>query len=154
PTNWDPCIQAFGSGTSWSTKPGLGDRPADFYPEAGLVAPTASMAQAFTGGMGIDPGASFFTNQNGDGQVHVTLDYNLLGGLNQDGTINYGDDGPPVGNKTTVQQCVQPGPPLTYPLNCPSSVPIPGTLPSLPTKPTYTVTSTWLRKFIYQVPDP
>ena len=71
-----------------------------FYPEAGLVAPTASMSKAFTSGMGPDPGATFFTDRNGDGEFSITLDYNLLG-------TTY-DDGPPVGNADVVAQCALP----------------------------------------------
>ena len=122
-----------------------------FYPEAGLVAPTASMAKAFTSGMGLDPGATFYTNGRGDGQVHVILDYNVLG-------TTY-DDGPPVGNATTVAQCATPGVPAgpTYasggaPIgsgNCP-----PITANGVTTTPRFTVTSSWLRKFIIQTDDP
>ena len=64
-----------------NTKPGFANFAPGALPfyEAGLVAPTASMAKAFTSGMGLDPGATFYTNKNGDGEIHVTLDYNLLG---------------------------------------------------------------------------
>ncbi|MBI3634582.1 MAG: hypothetical protein HY216_00005, partial [Candidatus Rokubacteria bacterium] len=80
--------------------PGVTDFPAGalkFYPEAGAVAPTAAMSKAFTSGMGPDPGATFFTDERGDGEVTVKLDYNLLG-------TTY-DDGPPVGNADVVAQC-------------------------------------------------
>lgn len=118
-----------------------------FYPEGGAVAPTASMASGFTSGMGLDPGATFYTNNNGDGQVHVKLDYDLLG-------TTY-DDGPPVGNADVVAQCAVPGVPLTYtsatsgPTACPKV-----TQNGITTTPRFTVTSSWLRKFIIQVSDP
>ena len=134
-----------------NTKPGFGNfapGALQFYPEAGLVAPTASMAKAFTSGMGLDPGATFYTNQNGNGELHVTLDYNLLG-------TTY-DDGPPVGNADVVAQCAVPGPPLTYTsattgaTACP---PLTITIGGQPvtTTPRFTVTSSWLRKFIIQI---
>jgi hypothetical protein len=139
----DPgCSSAFGA----DIKPGFNPFPAGalpFYPEAGKVAPTASMASGFTSGMGLDPGATFYTNNNGDGQVHVKLDYNLLG-------TTY-DDGPPVGNADTVAQCaVSGGAPLTYTSsNCPSV-----TANGITAVPKFTVTASWLRKFIIQMSDP
>jgi len=88
------------------------------------------MAAAFTNGMGADPGLTFTTNGNGNGQVQATLDYNLLG-------TTY-DDGPPVVNKDVVAQCVAAGIPTSD--TC--------------LGPSFTVTSSWLRKFIIQVPAP
>jgi len=141
------CASAFLPG---DIKPAFASFPAGslpFYPEGGAVAPTASMAKAFTSGMGLDPGATFYTNNNGDGQVHVKLDYNLLG-------TTY-DDGPPVGNADVVAQCAVPGVPLTYtsamtgPTACPKV-----TQNGITTTPRFTVTSSWLRKFIIQVSDP
>ncbi len=139
-----------------------------FYPEAGAVAPTASTASEFTSGMGLDPGATFFTNNNGDGQVHVKLDYNLLG-------TTY-DDGPPVGNVTVVAQCALPGGPpagpsymanvdaqgnpkstgLPAPItssNCPKAAITLANGTSKTMQPKFTVTSSWLRKYIVQI-DP
>ena len=121
-----------------------------FYSEAGLVAPTAPMAKAFTSGMGLDPGATFYTNGNGNGEIHVTLDYNLL-----DTTY---DDGPPVGNASTVAQCAYPGalpgqPSQYTATNCPPvTLSINGK--DVTTTPKFTVTSSWLRKFIIQVKNP
>jgi len=154
------CADAFVVGTDssgnpiYDIKPGFAAFPAGslpFYPEGGAVAPTASMASGFTSGMGLDPGATFYTNNNGDGQVHVKLDYNLLG-------TTY-DDGPPVGNADVVAQCARPGVPAgsTYvsggkPVtssNCPSV-----TANGITTVPKFTVTASWLRKFIIQVSDP
>lgn len=155
------CPSAFPVG---STKPGLGPRPAGFYPEAGVVAPTASMAKAFTSGMGLDPGATFYTNRNGDGTIRVRLDYNLLG-------TTY-DDGPPVGNADVVAQCALPGIPAgpTYtnggaPVTSSNCPPVPmrdvngnpvydSAGNPVTTVPRFTVTSSWLRKFIIQVPNP
>jgi hypothetical protein len=132
-----------------SAKPGFGSFSPDalpFYPEASPVAPTASLAKAFTSGMGLDPGITFYTNNNGDGEIHVKLDYNLL-------ATTY-DDGPPVANADVVAQCAVPGQPMTYTsANCPA---VTITVNGLPVKtvPKFTVTSSWLRKFIIQVHDP
>ena len=149
------CPSAFKlSDGSMDIKPGFDNFPAGalpFYPEAGRVAPTASTASGFTSGMGLDPGATFYTNKNGDGQVHVKLDYNLLGTTN--------DDGPPVGNADVVAQCALPGVPAgssyvnggkpVTSSNCPSV-----TANGITTNPKFTVTSSWLRKFIIQANDP
>ena len=122
-----------------------------FYPEGGLVAPTASMSKAFTSGMGPDPGATFFTDGNGNGEFSITLDYDLLGT-----TYN---DGPPVGNADVVAQCTVPGVPLTYtsatagPTACPPVTVMVNGNP-VTTTPRFTVTSSWLRKFIIQTSDP
>jgi hypothetical protein len=119
-----------------------------FYPEGGAVAPTASMASGFTSGMGLDPGATFYTNNNGDGQVHVKLDYNLLG-------TTY-DDGPPVGNATTVPQCATSGMPVnvTITINSSSCTVKDNVTLATTTVPKFTVTSSWLRKFVSQVDHP
>jgi hypothetical protein len=99
--------------------------------------------------MGIDPGLAFYTNERGDADIHVRLDFNLLG-------TTY-DDGPGVGIATTAAQCVLQGPPVppnTYTAaNCP---PVQLTIngKSLTTIPRFTVASSWLRKFIWQVKDP
>ena len=104
--------------------------PAGYYVDAGVVAPTASLSAHFTNGMGLDPGVTFVTDGWGNGSVHLTLDYNILG--------NTYDDGPPVGNKSLVTQCVvdSPGPQRG---SCPSPSSI------------QRVTTTWLRKYIAQV---
>jgi hypothetical protein len=136
----------------WQTKPWFGPLPPDalpFYPEAGIVTPTASIRKAFTNGMGIDPGLAFYTDAQGNGAIRVTLDYNLLG-------TTY-DDGPGVGISTTAAQCVMPGPPVgptqQTAANCqPVQVTINGK--SFSTVPKFTVASSWLRKFIAQVKDP
>jgi hypothetical protein len=148
------CPEAFTPVGSGSTKPGFGPfapGALPFYAEAGLVAPTASTAKPFTSGMGLDPGATFYTNQQGNGEIHVKLDYNILG-------TTY-DDGPPVGNSDVVAQCAVPGgAPLTYtsatsgPTTCPPlTIWVNGN--PVKTTPRFTTTSSWLRKFIIQI-DP
>ena len=105
--------------------------PVGYFFDGGVVAPTASLSAEFTNGMGLDPGATFVTDSWGNGSVHLTLDYNILG--------NTYDDGPPVGNKALVTQCVVDSPgPQRGP--CPS------------TSNVMRVTTTWLRKYIAQVP--
>ena len=105
--------------------------PVGYYTEGGAVAPTASLSAEFTNGMGLDPGVTFVTDAWGNGSIRLVLDYNILG--------NTYDDGPPVGNKVLVTQCVVdvPGPQVGP---CPS------------TKNIQRVTTTWLRRYIAQVP--
>jgi len=111
--------------------PNYPNGPAGYYVDGGAVAPTASMNDSFTNGMGLDPGVTFVTDGWGNGSVRLTLDYNILG--------NTYDDGPPVGNKSLVTQCVVDSPgPQRGP--CPSSSNV------------QRVTTTWLRKYIAQVP--
>ncbi len=89
-----------------------------FPPEGNAVAPLAPLTSGFTSGMGFDPGATFVSDANGDGEVQVRVDYNLVGDAR---------DGPPVGNKDIIVQCA---PSFS---NCTKQV---------------LVTTTWLRKFI------
>ena len=105
--------------------------PLGYYSEGGAVAPTASLTAEFTNGMGLDPGATFVTDSWGNASMRIVLDYNILG--------NTYDDGPPVGNKVLVTQCVvdAPGPQRGA---CPS------------TRNIQRVTTTWLRRYIAQVP--
>ena len=104
--------------------------PAGYYVDGGVVAPTASLSAHFTNGMGLDPGVTFVTDSWGNGSVHLTLDYNILG--------NTYDDGPPVSNKSLVTQCVVDSPgPQRGPCPSPNNV--------------QRVTTTWLRKYIAQV---
>src|SRR5438094_425743 len=111
--------------------PNFPQGPPGYYIDGGVVAPTASLSAQFTNGMGLDPGVTFVTDDWGNGQVRVTLDYNILG--------NTHDDGSPVGNKSIVTQCVVDSPgPQSGP--CPSTSAI------------QRVTTTWLRKYIAQVP--
>src|SRR3989441_1501895 len=110
--------------------PNYPNGPPGYYVEAGVVAPTASMNAHFTNGMGPDPGATFATPNPGNGYLPITLDYNILG--------NTYDDGPPVGNKVIVTQCVVDSPgPQSGPCPSPSNI--------------LRVTTTWLRKYIAQV---
>ena len=111
--------------------PNYPNGPPGYYVDAGVVAPTASMNAHFTNGMGPDPGATFATDNVGNGYLQITLDYNILG--------NTYDDGPPVGNKVIVTQCVVDSPgPQNGPCPSPRNV--------------LRVTTTWLRKYIAQVP--
>src|SRR5215471_5108318 len=162
------CPEAF-SIAAGSTKPDFNNADpvfqAAFYSEAGAVAPTASMSVAFTSGMGLDRGITFTTDGNGNGHVLVQLDYDLLGGILSDGvTIDY-NNGPPVGNATAVKQCAMSaisngtsvtGPPLEYnPTTCPgATITLPNGKTVKAPNVSFTVTSSWLRQFILQVPNP
>src|SRR2546427_11745318 len=80
--------------------------------------------------MGPDPGVTVATDNVGAGYVEITLDYNIRG--------NTYDDGPRVGNKVLVTQCVVDSPgPQSGPCPSPSNI--------------LRVTTTWLRKYIAQV---
>jgi hypothetical protein len=129
PLKW-PMVVPEGT-TSIARDPNFPQGPPGYYTEGGAVAPTASIDAAFTDGMGLDPGVTFVTDDWGNGYVRVLLDYNILG--------NTYDNGPPVGNKIIVSQCVvdAPGPQRGA---CPTD------------GHTMRVTTTWLRKFIAQVP--
>ncbi|MBI4607941.1 MAG: hypothetical protein HY726_02895 [Candidatus Rokubacteria bacterium] len=105
--------------------------PAGFPPEGNAVAPLARLDDAFTSGMGLDPGAVFFTNDRGDGEVQVKLDYDLVREA-------------PVANKDVIRQCV-PGPPGVDAAGKPTC-PAPSE--------SIRVTTTWLRTYIGQVNDP
>jgi len=81
--------------------------------------------------MGLDPGAVFFTNDRGDGETQVRLDYDLIRAA-------------PVANKDVIRQCV-PGPVAVGAdgkATCPAS------------SQSIRVTTTWLRTYIGQVTDP
>src|SRR5947209_6570454 len=75
------------------------DARTGFPPEGSPVAPLARLDRPFTDGMGLDQGITFVTNDLGDGAGAISVEYNLFGGP---------DDGPPVGNKNFVTQCVRP----------------------------------------------
>jgi len=96
-----------------------GARPG-FPPEGSPVAPLARLDKPFTDGMGLDQGMTFVTNDLGDGGRSISVEYNLFGGP---------DDGPPVGNKNFVVQCVRP-------------------VESSDACIRISVATTWLRKFI------
>jgi hypothetical protein len=106
--------------------------PSGYYYEGGAVAPTASLTAGFTNGMGLDPGATFVTDGWGNATMRILLDYNILG--------NTYDDGPPVGNKTLVTQCVV-------------DAPGPQRGPCTSSRNLQRVTTTWLRRYIAQVPS-
>lgn len=111
------CTQLVG-GTAWTGRPG-------FPKEGNGVAPLARLDHAFTSGMGLDPGAVFFTSDRGDGEVQVKLDYDLVRAA-------------PLGNRDIIVQCV-PGPLADNGKTCQA--------PSQSVR----VTSTWLRTFVAQV---
>jgi hypothetical protein len=97
------------------------------FPTGGLtVGPLGRLDAAYTGGMGLDPGATFVTNGKGDAEFEDRLDYDLTGGS---------DDGPPVGNGNLVFQCAPMAGALATSF-CPA-----GTT-------RLNVTGAWLRKFV------
>jgi hypothetical protein len=71
------------------------DTAAGFPSAANGVSPLARLDDAFTSGMGLDPGATFTTDERGNGQVSVRLDYDLVRGA-------------PISNKNLLTQCVRP----------------------------------------------
>src|SRR5213594_236 len=94
--------------SSAATRPG--------FPHYGNgVSPLARLDAPFTAGMGIDPGASFVTDEDGDGEIALTLDYDLIREA-------------PVSNKDVITQCVSRAFDATK--GCPDTVKI---------------TTTWLR---------
>jgi hypothetical protein len=99
-----------------------------FPPEGNGVTPTARTDRGFTDGMGLDQGATFVTDESGDGQVRVKLNYDII-------------DAAPVSNKDIIVQKV-----CSAPLN-PE-----GTCPG--TTKTIRITTTYLRQFISQYPQP
>ena len=103
-----------------------------FPPEGNGVSPLARLDKPFTDGMGLDPGATFITNAKGDADVQVKLDYDLVHEA-------------PVSNKDIIVQCV-PGPPVKDPATGKESCPAPSKV--------MRVTTTWLRQFIAQTPNP
>jgi hypothetical protein len=111
----DPRCTLTGSG-SWTGWAGF---PVDGHG----VAPTAKTSARFTDGMGLDPGATFITNQHGDSRVTVSLDYDIT-------------EEAPVGNKNVVTQrvCV----PAHSTTNCFARV---------------NITTTYLRRFIAEFPQ-
>jgi hypothetical protein len=96
-----------------------------FPPEGNGVSPTARLGSGFTSGMGMDPGASFVTNRNGDGEIRVKLDFDVVNAA-------------PVSSKDIIVQCV-PGP-----VGADGKCSAPSRL--------MRVTSTWLRRYIGQFP--
>ncbi len=96
-----------------------------FPREGNGVSPTGRLDAGFTSGMGIDPGASFTTNGNGDGEVRVKLDFDLVNAA-------------PVSSKDIIVQCV-PGP-LAADGKC------------YPPSKNMRVTTTWLRRYVGEFP--
>jgi hypothetical protein len=126
-----PSCSANGSSTDPLCAGGNWKGWADFPAEGNGVAPTAKISARFTDGMGPDPGATFTTNSNGDGQVTVRLDFDITTEA-------------PVGNKDIIVQCA-PVPGVKLGLNSR------GNLDKICVDPGSTplrVTSTWLREFI------
>ena len=80
----------------------------------------------------MDPGASFVTDPKGDAEVQVQTDYDLATAA-------------PVSTKDVLPQCV-PGPPVKDPVTGKESCPAPSKV--------MRVTTTWLRQFIAQTPNP
>ena len=104
-----------------------------YHPEGHPVAPTAKISSRFTDGMGLDPGATFITDDNGDGHVMVRLDYDITSGA-------------PLGNKNAITQTV---------LKVPSKICTPNAVDTSKVdcvdgvKDTkLNITTTYLRKFI------
>lgn len=127
-TKWNTVIAEGGHevpSASANARPG-------FPKEGNGVSPLARLDAGFTSGMGTDPGASFLTNGNGDGEVQVRLDYNLMNGAN---------NGPPVSSKDIIVQ--------TVPTTC-----LAGMTPAADGKcyKSIRVTTTWLRRFIAEYP--
>jgi hypothetical protein len=108
--------------------PAFGARPTEF-PHGGFpVAPLGRLDRAYTGGMGLDTGATFVTDSRGHAEFRGRLDYDLLGGK---------ENGPPVGNASIVTQCV------------PHAEPVAGACP--PGTKKLSVTGAWLRKYVIDV---
>lgn len=107
--------------------------PSPFHPAANGVSPMARLGSAFTNGMGLDPGAAFATDGNGNGQVQVKLDYELIKG---------GVPNAPLSNKDVIMQCV-PDPRMDSAGRCVDT--------ATPSKK-ISVTTTWLRKFVGEFP--
>ncbi len=74
-----------------------------FPPEGSPVSPLARLDAAFTAGMRIDPGASFVTDRNGNGEIELKLDYDLVREA-------------PVSSKDIILQCAP------TPTNCKKEV--------------------------------
>lgn len=109
---------------------------ANFPAEGNGVSPTAPLGSGFTAGMGLDPGLTFVTNDKGDGEAQVKLDFDLVYEA-------------PVSNKDIIQQCrldplylKQDGITQKVDGGC-----------STKANRAIRITSTWLRKFVMDV-DP
>lgn len=111
----------------------------DGYPaEGGKVSPTGKLKSAYTHGIRLDPGSTFVTDRNGNGEVTVTLDFDVL---NEN----------PVSMKQLLQQC-RPG---TFTGNFPGSTGATSQANAAGCAhrdDTVDVTTTWLRRFIVEFP--
>jgi hypothetical protein len=104
----------------------------DFPAEGNGVAPLARLDDAFTSGMGLDPGIVVVTNDRGDGEVTAKLDYDLIRKA-------------PVGNKDIIQQCrLDPSYTSESELKVDSGC-------SEDANRAIRITTTWLRKFVMDV---
>jgi len=102
-----------------------------YFPKEGNgVSPLARIDDLFTDGMGLDTGAVFITNKNGDGEVQVRLDYDLIWDS-------------PVGNRDIIVQCA-PSPNSNGNCTGETDLGIPRTV--------VRVTTTWLRRYIGEFP--
>jgi len=97
------------------------------FPQQGNgVSPVASLDSAFTGGMGLDPGITFYTDGHGNGDFDIKLDYDLVRAA-------------PVSSKDVIAQPV-----------CTTGWTPAGSCSSTPVS--VLITSTWLRQFIADFP--
>jgi hypothetical protein len=97
-----------------------------FPPQGNGVSPVASLSSKFTGGMGLDPGITFYTDKNGNGDFDIKLDYDLVHAA-------------PVSSKDVIAQPV-----------CTTGWTSTGSCSTTPVS--VLITSTWLRQFIADFP--
>jgi hypothetical protein len=93
-----------------------------FPPQGNGVSPVAPLRSAFTGGMGLDPGITFYTDGHGNGDFDIKLDYDLVNAA-------------PVSSKDVIAQSV-----------CTTGSNADGSCSSKPVS--VLITSTWLRVFV------
>jgi hypothetical protein len=119
-------VKAIASGSISVPATSATSRPL-FPPEGNGVAPLARLDDAFTDGMGLDPGVSFVTDKKGNAKVKVVLDYDLVNDA-------------PVGNADIIGQCTKVDA-TTLKTVCKD-----------PGSALLRVTTTWLRRFIGEYP--
>jgi hypothetical protein len=90
--------------------------------EGNAVSPVAPLGAAFTDGMGLDPGVTFFTDDHGNADADINLDYDLV-------------QAAPVSNRHVIFQSI-----------CTTGRHADGSCASTPTS--VFVTTTWLRQFV------
>lgn len=100
-----------------------------FPKEGNGVSPLARIGSRFSDGMGLDPGAVFITDNKGDGEVQVKLDYDLIWEA-------------PVGNDDIIEQCA---PSINNDTGKCDGELSPGFR-----RKSVRVTTTWLRKYVGQ----